>query len=71
MTVRTKAGILLPVTLLMAAGFFLMLRKGLVAPCVILAVIWACHVVYFAFGVKTITEAESTALRTDAQPPQA
>lgn len=71
MTVRTKAGILLPVTLLMAVGFFLMLRKGLLVPCVILAVIWACHVVYFAFGVKTITEAESTALRADAQPPQA
>lgn len=71
MTVRTKAGILLSVTLLMAAGFFLMLRKGLVVPCVILAVIWAFHVVYFVFGVKTITEAEAVALRADAQPPQA
>lgn len=57
MTVRTKAGILLPVTLLMAVGFFLMLRKGLSVPCVILAVIWVFHVIYFAFGVKTITEA--------------
>lgn len=71
MTVRTKAGILLSVTLLMAAGFFLMLRKGLVVPCVILAVIWAFHVVYFVFGVKTITETEAVALRADAQPPQA
>lgn len=71
MTVRTKAGILLPVTLLMAVGFFLMLRKGLVVPCVILAVIWVCHVVYFSFGVKTITEAQSAALRAGAQPPQA
>ena len=61
----------MPVTLLMAVGFFLMLRKGLLVPCVILAVIWACHVVYFAFGVKTITEAEAVALRADAQPPQA
>ena len=71
MTVRTKAGILLPVTLLMAAGFFLMLRKGLVVPCVILAVIWVRHVIYFSFGVKTITEAESAALRADANLPQA
>lgn len=71
MTVRTKAGILLPVTLLMAVGFFLMLRKGLSVPCVILAVIWVFHVIYFAFGVKTITEAEAVALRADAQPPQA
>ena len=71
MTVRTKAGILVPVTLLMAVGFFLMLRKELVVPCVILAVIWVCHVVYFSFGVKTITEAQSAALRAGAQPPQA
>lgn len=71
MTVRTKAGILVPVTLLMAVGFFLMLRKELVVPCVILAVIWVCHVVYFSIGVKTITEAQSAALRAGAQPPQA
>lgn len=71
MTVRTKAGILVPVTLLMAVGFFLMLRKELMVPCVILAVIWVCHVVYFSFGVKTITEAQSAALRAGAQPPQA
>lgn len=71
MTVRTKAGILVPVTLLMTVGFFLMLRKELVVPCVILAVIWVCHVVYFSFGVKTITEAQSAALRAGAQPPQA
>ena len=71
MTVRTKAGILVPVTLLMAVGFFLMLRKELIVPCGILAVIWVCHVVYFTFGVKTITEAQSAALRAGAQPPQA
>ena len=71
MTVRTKAGILLPVTLLMAVGFFLMLRKGLLVPCVILAIIWAFHVVDFAFGVKTNTEADAVALRADAQPPHA
>lgn len=71
MTVRTKAGILVPVTLLMAVGFFLMLRKELIVPCGILAVIWVCHVVYFSFGVKTITEAQSAALRAGAQPPQA
>lgn len=71
MTVRTKAGILSSVTALMAVGFFFMMRKGLLVPCVILAVVWACHVVYFVFGVRTITAAESAALRADAQPPQA
>lgn len=56
MTVRTKVGIILPVTLVMSFGFFMMWRKGLTVPCAILAVVWACHMVYFLFGVKTIHE---------------
>ena len=36
MTAQTKAGILMSVTLLMAVGFFLMLRKALYIPCTIL-----------------------------------
>ena len=59
MTVRTKATILTSVTALMAVGFVLMLRKGIIAPCVILAVVWVCHLVYFLFGVKTIPAAET------------
>ena len=59
MTVRTKATILTSVTALMAVGFVLMLRKGIIVPCVILAVVWVCHLVYFLFGVKTITAAET------------
>lgn len=59
MTVRTKATILTPVTVLMAVGFVLMLRKGIIVPCVILAVVWVCHLVYFLFGVKTIPAAET------------
>lgn len=59
MTVRTKAAILTSVTALMAVGFVLMLRKGIIVPCVILAVVWVCHLVYFLFGVKTIPAAET------------
>lgn len=59
MTVRTKATILTPVTALMAVGFVLMLRKGIIVPCVVLAVVWVCHLVYFLFGVKTIPAAET------------
>lgn len=59
MTVRTKATILPSVTALMAVGFVLMLRKGIIVPCVILAVVWVCHLVYFLFGVKTIPAAET------------
>ena len=58
MTVRTKATILTSVTAL-AVGFVLMLRKGIIVPCVILAVVWVCHLVYFLFGVKTIPAAET------------
>ncbi len=39
MTVRTKVGIIFPVTLLMGFGFFMMWRKALTVPCVILAVV--------------------------------
>ncbi len=58
MTAKTKAGIIIPVTLLMGFGFFMMLRKGLIVPCVILGIVWVCHIVYFLFGVKTIQSAE-------------
>ena len=43
----------------MAVGFVLMLRKGIIVPCVVLAVVWVCHLVYFLFGVKTIPAAET------------
>lgn len=59
MTVRAKATILTSVTALMAVGFVLMLRKGIIVPCVILAVVWVCHLVYLLFGVKTIPAAET------------
>lgn len=54
MPARTKAAILTSVTILMAIGFILMARKAIWVPCVILAVIWVCHLVYFLFGVKTL-----------------
>ena len=54
MTARTKATILTSVTALMAVGFILMARKAIWVPCVILAIVWVCHLVYFLFGVKTI-----------------
>ena len=55
MTVRTKTTIMSSVTLLMGFGFTVML-KGIYIPCIILAVVWICHVIYFVFGVKTIRE---------------
>lgn len=59
MTVQTKLGIIIPVTLVMGVGFFMMMRAGVIAPSVILAVVWVCHILYFVFGVKTLRKAET------------
>ena len=54
MKVSTKTSILSCVTVLMGFGFFLMARKGIWIPCVILAVVWIAHIWYFGYRVKTI-----------------
>ena len=56
MLLKTKIGIIASVTLLMSIGFFLMARKGIWIPCIILAIVWISHIIYFIFGVKTIQE---------------
>ena len=61
MLIKTKLTILTSVTLVMAVGFVLMLRKQIYVPCVILAVVWVAHVIYFLFGVKTLREEPVTA----------
>lgn len=55
MTWNTKLKIMGSVTLLMGLGLFLMLRAELTVPCVILAVVWLCHILYFTLGVKKYT----------------
>ena len=54
MLMKTKASIITTVTLLMGFGFFMMARKGIWVPCIIIGVVWVCHIIYFVFGVKTI-----------------
>lgn len=56
---QTKASILITVTLLMGLGVFFMARKGIWVPCIILGVVWAVHLIYFLFFVKTIKPEES------------
>ena len=58
MLMKTKVSIITTVTLLMGFGFFMMARKGIWVPCIIIAVVWVCHVIYFVFGVKTIKAEE-------------
>ena len=54
MPLQTKISIITMVTLLMGFGFFMMARKGIWIPCIILAIVWAAHVIYFMFRVKTL-----------------
>ena len=56
MTVRTKAKIMITVTILMAIGFAMMSRVPVGR--IILAVVWAAHCVYFVFFVRTKDAAE-------------
>lgn len=53
MTRTTKKRIILTVTLLMAFGFVMMLRKALYVPCGILFAVWVFHILYFTLRVKT------------------
>jgi hypothetical protein len=53
MTMRTKLSIIGSVSLLMAIGFVMMSRVPIGR--IVLAVVWAVHVIYFLFGVKTIS----------------
>ena len=54
MTKATKIRIMITVTFLMTFGFFMMFRKSLYVPCMILGGVWLFHILYFALGVKTI-----------------
>lgn len=58
MLLKTKISIITTVTLLMGFGFFMMARKGIWIPCIILAVVWIAHIVYFVFFVKTVKREE-------------
>ena len=54
MTVKTKVRIMITVTLLMSVGFIMMGLKGIVTGCIVLGSVWAFHIIYFIWGVKTI-----------------
>ena len=59
MTVKTKVRIMITVTLLMSVGFIMMGLKGIVTGCIVLGCVWAFHIIYFIWGVKTIPAAEA------------
>lgn len=56
MTLRVKLRIMSCVTLLMAFGAFMMLRRAVYIPCIVLALVWLGHLAFFIFGVRTLKE---------------
>lgn len=55
MTKATKIRIMITVTILMSIGFIMM--HAVPVGRIVLACVWVFHMVYFAFGVKTIKNA--------------
>ena len=55
MTWKTKIRIMITVTILMSIGFIMM--HAVTVGRIVLACVWVFHIVYFAFGVKTIKNA--------------
>lgn len=53
MTWATKVRIMITVTVLMSVGFIMMSRVPVGR--IILSCVWAFHIFYFIFGVKTLT----------------
>ncbi len=52
MTVKTKVRIMVTVTILMTIGFIAM--HQVVVGRIVLGCVWAFHVLYFVFGIKTL-----------------
>lgn len=59
MTKKTKVRIMVTVTILMSIGFIMM--NAVPVGRIVLCCVWAFHMVYFIFGVKTIPAAEEPA----------
>lgn len=55
MTKATKIRIMITVTILMSIGFVMM--HAVTVGRVVLACVWVFHIIYFAFGVKTLKNA--------------
>lgn len=60
MTWKTKIRIMVTVTVLMTIGFLMMSRVPVGR--IILACVWVFHILYFIFGVKTISEQDKASL---------
>ncbi len=66
MTRRTKLKIVATVTALMGTGFILM--RSVPVGRIVLAIVWALHLVYFLFVVKTVSPRERGADSKSTEP---
>ena len=62
MTGKAKIRVMITVTALMAVGFLMMSKKGIAIGCIVLALVWVVHLVYFIFGIKTISAKEAAVI---------
>ena len=62
MTTKTKVRIMITVTLLMSVGFIMM--HAVPVGRIILGCVWAFHIIYFIWGVKTLPAAKAEATTT-------
>lgn len=58
MTMKAKIRIMVTVTLLMSIGLIAMGMSGIVAGCIVLGCVWVFHIIFFIFGIKTISATE-------------
>ena len=65
MTKKTKIRIVAVVTIMMGIGFVLM--SGVLVGRIVLAIVWVAHLMFFAFGIRTITEEEALAAQQAAE----
>lgn len=64
MTKKTKIRIIVLVTLTMSVGFVMMHRVPVGR--IILVFVWVFHILYFIFGIKSISEEESLNIRNNS-----
>ncbi len=63
MTRKTKIKIMVTVTTLMVIGFIMM--KKVIVGQIALGIVWLCHLLYFIFGVKTISPNANVSVQTE------
>lgn len=61
MTWKTKIRVMITVTALMSIGFTMMALKNVTVGCIVLGCVWAFHILYFIWGVKTIPASKEPA----------